>query len=117
MTEQLSDCCKAKIKLTGSPNHHDGFACVQCGRIIGTPLPPEPTADWEKSFDEEFELLIIGIHENALDRRREIKSFISKLLTTAREADRERLLKLAAEHGCACELDEVIKAALREGDK
>jgi len=38
MTEQLSDCCKAKIKLTGSPNHEDGFACEKCGRIIGTSI-------------------------------------------------------------------------------
>lgn len=37
MSKQLSNCCKAEIKLTGSPNHEDGFACVECGRIIGTP--------------------------------------------------------------------------------
>ena len=36
--KQLSDCCKAEIKLTGSPRHEDGFACVKCGRIIGTPI-------------------------------------------------------------------------------
>ena len=38
MTIQKSDCCKAEIKLTGSPNHEDGFACKKCGRIIGTPV-------------------------------------------------------------------------------
>lgn len=41
MTKQLSNCCKAGIKLTGSPNHEDGFECEKCGRIIGTPLPGE----------------------------------------------------------------------------
>lgn len=41
MSKQLSDCCKAGIELTGSPNHHDGFKCEKCGRIIGTPLPGE----------------------------------------------------------------------------
>jgi len=36
--KQLSDCCKAEIKLTGSPEHKDAFACAKCGRIIGTSI-------------------------------------------------------------------------------
>ena len=42
--KQLSDCCKAEIKLTGSPEHKDAFACAKCGRIIGTPIKKQ-TAD------------------------------------------------------------------------
>lgn len=38
MTKQLSDCCKAGIKLTGE-DRPNAFACEECGRIIGTPVP------------------------------------------------------------------------------
>jgi hypothetical protein len=36
MPTQKSNCCKANIKLTGSPEHKKAFACEKCGRIIGT---------------------------------------------------------------------------------
>ena len=35
--KQLSSCCKAEIKLTGK-DRPNAFACVKCGRIIGTPI-------------------------------------------------------------------------------
>lgn len=38
MTKQLSDCCKAGIRLTGE-DRPKSFACEECGRIIGTPVP------------------------------------------------------------------------------
>jgi len=52
--KQLSDCCKAEIKLTGSPEHEDGFACVKCGRIIGTPIKKQKPKELDKSDRQKF---------------------------------------------------------------
>lgn len=30
MPTQKSNCCKAEINLTGSPEHKDAFACKKC---------------------------------------------------------------------------------------
>lgn len=71
MSKQLSDCCKAEIKLTGGRTHEDGFACVKCGRIIGTPITNmnkklvvlnENQSKLKKDFDQ-------GGFEVSLDRR------------------------------------------------
>ena len=50
MTKQLSDCCKAEIKLTGEPRPN-AFTCKKCGRIIGTPLT-KPITEWRKRLEE-----------------------------------------------------------------
>ncbi len=42
MPKQLSDCCKAGIKLTGK-ERPDAFECEECGRIIGTPMKTLPS--------------------------------------------------------------------------
>ena len=53
--KQLSDCCKAEIKLT-CKDRPNAFACVKCGRIIGTPIKKQKSKelDWEKEFEIKY---------------------------------------------------------------
>lgn len=41
MPIQLSNCCKAEIRLT-SKDRPNAFDCPECGRIIGTPITNSP---------------------------------------------------------------------------
>jgi len=59
-TPQPSDCCKAYIRLTGE-KRPNAFACVKCGRIIGTELP-QPTTnnlEWKKEFGSKFNIAYV----------------------------------------------------------
>jgi len=91
--KQLSDCCKAEIKLTGSPEHKDAFACAKCGRIIGTPIKKQKPKEleWEKEFDKDFTGRVCdGQGEDNGDTRLEIKYFIQSILTQQRTDWEER---------------------------
>lgn len=74
MTQQLSDCCKAGIKLTGKerPNH---FACEKCGRIIGTPIiDPE----WKKLSDENKHIPTAEIEHDIIETEQEIATMTAE---------------------------------------
>jgi len=49
-TKQLSNCCKAGIKLTGR-DRPNAFACEKCGRIIGTPIKKTKNETKERFCD------------------------------------------------------------------
>ncbi len=94
--KQLSDCCKAEIKLTGSPEHKDAFACAKCGRIIGTPIKKQKPKEleWEKDFDKRWTRKSKGLKDKGKYRddwfvihetiSREVKQFINETLTQQR---------------------------------
>jgi len=124
MPQQLSNCCKAYIRLTGE-ERPNAFACVKCGRIIGTDLP-QPTTNnlegWGKEFDKRLinnggELTFYKTRKNSFDDEykramgiadnymvlkqpleidsKKIKQFISEL----RKRDKEELIKMFEENG------------------
>jgi len=57
--KQLSDCCKAEIKLTGK-DRPNAFSCSKCGRIIGTPVTKSQTEGKKRKLIEYF-LPILGV--------------------------------------------------------
>lgn len=87
MTKQLSDCCKAGIKLTGK-DRPNAFACEKCGRTIGKLIMTEA---WEKEFDKDFDIRD-GLPDGYSDWDNvyhALKAFISSKLHTAIQQERD----------------------------
>lgn len=98
--KQLSDCCKAEIKLTGSPEHKDAFACAKCGRIIGTPIKKQKPKelDYLKEYNEWVETT--GLVAKGTSYYYEIESIIENALTQQRTEIESQKVKVVWNNVC-----------------
>ena len=94
--KQLSDCCKAEIKLTGSPEHKDAFACAKCGRIIGTPIKKQKPKELDWNLMSKLILNWTNESETYLTDTQigQLASLFVKLLTQQRTELLEEIKKM-----------------------